>query len=148
MGVAGALGWTGRLIPNEHRFERRELTRAERSSILRAIHRVIDNAPGWKRECHRRSPGSEYSDVSFSFRHPDETSQAEGHKLALANLMQRPVTRRQQAEVRRARKLAREEWERGRPEREEADRRFRKFFDLPTTGPYSMAEVYAKAGRR
>jgi hypothetical protein len=102
--VAYRLGWN-----------QLELTRSQRSSILRAIHRVIEGHPGWQGRCSRRSHGREYSNVEFIFMPPktgrrpngkswgrleDGLTDAERSRLAAKSVMQRPVSRRQRAKDR------------------------------------------------
>jgi hypothetical protein len=86
--VAHQLGWGRR------RGGSVELTRSQRSSILRALRRVLAGQPGWERhfiDGHR---------VSFVYQHPDGMGPIKAHKLAAAATMQRPLSQRQQARLR------------------------------------------------
>jgi hypothetical protein len=113
--VAKQLGWNGRQRSartdpdgtwHAGGFDRWELTRSQRSSILRAIHRVIDGQPGWVRECRRRSPEREYSNVTFEFMPAERHTMSQNKRVRLAtkSVVQRPLSQRQQAKDRAARR--------------------------------------------
>jgi hypothetical protein len=91
--VASRLGW-----------DDRSLTRSQRSSIPRAIHRVIGDHPGWQRECSRASQGREYRNVRFYFAPAEDLRASEAKKLALDTIAQRPVSRRQRTKDRAAKR--------------------------------------------
>jgi hypothetical protein len=111
--VASDLGWgTDRIVDAESGASLRDYTRSQYASILRAIHRVIDGQPGWKRVCRRRNRDGEGGGVEFVFTPPPDPSRlymprAEALKLMRASINQRPVSRRQRAKHRAAEPLAR-----------------------------------------